>query len=144
MRTPERLLNFSFDRVFTASATQAVVYASVRHVVLGVMEGFNGTLLAYGQTSSGKTHTMMGRLEGSSSAGGVDGVGIIPRAVSELFAAVLVAKESLEFNFKCSYVEIHCERVRDLLDPVPGQDLSVRQDPHEGVVVQGATEGEFF
>lgn len=93
---------------------------------------------------------MMGRADalaslscGPSKAGGsVDGVGIIPRAVSELFAAVAVAKESLEFSFKCVYVEIYCERVRDLLDPVPGQDLQVRQDPQEGVVVQGATEGE--
>lgn len=49
VRTPERVLDFSFDRVFTASATQADVYASVRHVVLGVMDGFNGTLLTYGQ-----------------------------------------------------------------------------------------------
>lgn len=104
MRTLERSLDFSFDRVFTVSATQAEVYASVRHVVLGVMEGFNGTLLAYGQTSSGKTHTMMGRLDGSRSAEGVDGVGIIPRAVSELFAAVLVAKESLEFRYTHGYV----------------------------------------
>lgn len=68
--------------------------------------------------------------------------GIIPRAVAELFQAVTDSRESLEFTFKCSYVEIYCERVRDLLDPVPGQDLQVRQDPQEGVVVQGATEGE--
>jgi kinesin family member 5 len=139
VRTPERALDFSYDRVFTSGATQADVYASVRHVILGVMDGFNGTLLTYGQTSSGKTHTMMGRMEGGK--GGQEG--IIPRAVAELFSAVQDSKESLEFTFKCSYVEIYCERVRDLLDPVPGQDLQVRQDPQEGVVVQGATEGEF-
>lgn len=49
IRTPERMLDFAFDRVFTESSTQADVYKSVRHVVLAVMEGFNGTLLTYGQ-----------------------------------------------------------------------------------------------
>lgn len=49
IRTPERMLDFAFDKVFHCGATQADVYESVRHVVLGVMDGFNGTLLAYGQ-----------------------------------------------------------------------------------------------
>lgn len=49
IRTPERVLDFAFDKVFHGGAAQADVYESVRHVVLGVMDGFNGTLLAYGQ-----------------------------------------------------------------------------------------------
>lgn len=48
--TPERALDFGFDRVFDSQATQADVYDSVRHVVKGLLDGFNGTLLAYGQT----------------------------------------------------------------------------------------------
>jgi len=50
VNTPERALDFGFDRVFDPQATQADVYDSVRHVVLGLLDGFNGTLLAYGQT----------------------------------------------------------------------------------------------
>ena len=49
IQTPERVLDFAFDKVFHGEAAQADVYESVRHVVLGVMDGFNGTLLAYGQ-----------------------------------------------------------------------------------------------
>jgi len=50
VNTPERALDFGFDRVFDSQTTQADVYDSVRHVVLGLLDGFNGTLLAYGQT----------------------------------------------------------------------------------------------
>jgi len=91
IRTPERMLDFNFDSVFHSGATQGEVYASVKHVVLGVMEGYNATLLAYGQTSSGKTHTMMGKPSQE---------GVIPRAVAELFDAVANSRESLEFTFK--------------------------------------------
>ena len=50
VRTPERYMDFSFDKVFDGeSTTQADVYASVRHVVTGLMEGYNGTVFSYGQ-----------------------------------------------------------------------------------------------
>ena len=136
VRSPDRtVLDFTFDRVFTASTSQADVYESVKHVVRAICDGYNGTLLAYGQTSSGKTHTMMGRPEKPG------GEGIIPRAVDELFTMVAESKETLEFTFKLSYVEIYCERIRDLLEPERGSDLKIREDPHEGVVIAGATEG---
>ena len=51
---------FHFDRVFPPSAQQSSVYESVEDVVKGVMMGFNGTIMMYGQTSSGKTHSMEG------------------------------------------------------------------------------------
>lgn len=51
-------MEFRFDRVFHNNCTQKDIFDSVAHVVQGVLEGFNGSLMAYGQTSSGKTHTM--------------------------------------------------------------------------------------
>lgn len=51
-------MDFRFDRVFHNNCTQKDIFESVAHVVQGVLEGFNGSLMAYGQTSSGKTHTM--------------------------------------------------------------------------------------
>ncbi len=133
---PERRLAFGFDKVFDGAATQAEVYESVRHVVTGIMEGFNGTLLAYGQTSSGKTHTMLGKLDELETGGG----GVIPRAVHDLFAMVAECKDTVEFTFKCQHVEIYCEKVRDLLDPENGTNLGFREDPQGGVAVVGATE----
>jgi len=53
---------FHFDRVFKPSSTQSDVYSAVEHIVSGVIMGFNGTIMSYGQTSSGKTHTMEGKL----------------------------------------------------------------------------------
>lgn len=129
-------MDFSFDRVFNATSTQADVFSSVKHVVSGVMEGYNGTLLAYGQTSSGKTHTMMGRMEEEG------GEGVIPRSVAELFNMVGECNDTIEFTFKVSYIEIYCEKIRDLLEPERGSDLKIREDPQEGVVIVGATEGK--
>lgn len=70
--------NFNFDRTFDMNSTQEEVYTySAKPVVDGVLEGFNGTVFAYGQTASGKTHTM----EGSAIDGDLE-AGIIPRMVS--------------------------------------------------------------
>jgi kinesin family protein 5 len=196
--TPERALDFGFDRVFDSQATQGDVYDSVRHVVQGLLDGYNGTLLAYGQTGrwvemtgreggrgdalcishfstsfitslflpiplplllslnySGKTHTMMGRpeFEMDTSFGNISGshlppdlpstphtprtggIGVIPRAMDDLFAMVAEFQDTIEFTFKVSYVEVYCEKVRDLLDTENGGDLKL----HDGQVT-GATE----
>lgn len=152
VNTSERTLNFAFDRVFGSQATQADVYGSVRHVVLGLLDGFNGTILAYGQTGSGKTYTMMGRPEKRTnpvygrpesprpSTGHSEGVGFIPRVVDDLFAMVEEFQDTIEFTICVSCVEVYCEKVRDLLNPSRSADLKLRDDPYGGVVVMGATE----
>jgi kinesin family protein 5 len=76
-----------------------------------VLQGYNATVFAYGQTSSGKTFTM----EGPDHRDPVYR-GIIPRTVDALFAGVVNADERIEFTVKVSYVEIYMERIRDLLD----------------------------
>lgn len=70
---------FAYDRVFGETASQQELYVEVvRPVVLSVLEGYNGSIIAYGQTGTGKTHTIEGELEG-------DQRGIIPRSAAEVF-----------------------------------------------------------
>ena len=74
-------LNFTFDYIFSPSCKQKQVYEiAAKPVITAIFEGFNGTILAYGQTSSGKTFTMTGN-EGSDNSG----IGIIPRIINDLF-----------------------------------------------------------
>jgi len=76
------LLSFTLDRVFNVNSTQEEVYEfSARPVIESVLEGFNGTVLAYGQTSSGKTYTMMGNPDLD------DQKGMIPRSLEQIFQA---------------------------------------------------------
>ena len=75
-----------------------------------VLMGYNGTIFAYGQTSSGKTHTMEGVI-------GDPGLqGVIPRIVNDVFNHIYSMEENLEFHIKCSYFEIYMDKIRDLLD----------------------------
>lgn len=76
-----------------------------------VLEGYNATVFAYGQTASGKTFTMEGPDHRHP-----DLKGVIPRAVQALFDGVIQAAETIEFTVKVSYIEIYMERIRDLLD----------------------------
>uniref|UniRef100_A0A8C8C4U7 Kinesin-like protein n=1 Tax=Oncorhynchus tshawytscha TaxID=74940 RepID=A0A8C8C4U7_ONCTS len=102
---------FQFDRVFQPSTTQEQVYnACAQKIVKDVLEGYNGTIFAYGQTSSGKTHTMEGNLHDT------DGMGIIPRIVQDIFNYIYSMDENLEFHIKVSYFEIYLDKIRDLLD----------------------------
>lgn len=78
--------------------------------VLDVLCGYNGTIFAYGQTSSGKTHTMEGVIGDPSKQG------IIPRIVNDIFNHIYAMEENLEFHIKVSYFEIYMDKIRDLLD----------------------------
>ena len=75
-----------------------------------VLCGYNGTIFAYGQTSSGKTHTMEGVINDPTMQG------IIPRIVNDIFNHIYSMEENLEFHIKVSYFEIYLDKVRDLLD----------------------------
>ena len=75
------------------------------------MDGYNGTIFAYGQTSSGKTFTMEGlSIEDDKLKG------IIPRMMDKIFDLILNSPEELEFTVKCSFLEIYKEKINDLLD----------------------------
>ena len=102
-------------------------------VFLDVLMGYNGTIFAYGQTSSGKTHTMEGVI------GDPDLQGIIPRIVNDIFNHIYGMEENLEFHIKVSYFEIYMDKIRDLLDPSK-VNLAVHEDKNKSVYVKGATE----
>ena len=88
---------YSFDRVFNQETSQETVYkAAALPIVKDVLAGFNGTMFAYGQTSSGKTHTMEGVLHDPNL------MGIIPRIVDDIFQHIYGMDESIEFHIKAS------------------------------------------
>ena len=70
------------------------------------MEGFNGTILAYGQTSSGKTHTMQGVFDNP------DEEGIIPRMIKHIYETIKASSENIEYIVKVSMFEIYKEKIR--------------------------------
>lgn len=119
------------------------------------MAGYNGTIFAYGQTSSGKTHTMEGVIGKKtskftkkkfllinffcSSTGDSVKQGIIPRIVNDIFNHIYSMEMNLEFHIKVSYYEIYMDKIRDLLD-VSKINLSVHEDKNRVPYVKGATE----
>lgn len=125
---------FTFDRVFGPTTTQEQVYiAGAKPIVKDVLDGYNGTIFAYGQTASGKTHTMEGVLHDDHLRG------IVPRIVDDIFNHIYGMDENLEFHIKVSYFEIYLDKVRDLLD-VTKQNLSVHEDKNRVPYVKGCTE----
>ncbi|KAK0585113.1 hypothetical protein LWI29_023569 [Acer saccharum] len=120
---------YAYDRVFGPTTTTRHVYdVAAQHVVSGAMEGINGTIFAYGVTSSGKTHTMHGDQRSP---------GIIPLAVKDAFS-IIQETPNREFLLRVSYLEIYNEVVNDLLNPA-GQNLRVREDS-QGTFVEGVKE----
>ncbi|KAG5682991.1 hypothetical protein PVAND_012303 [Polypedilum vanderplanki] len=125
---------YLFDKVFKPNATQEKVYSeAAKSIVADVLAGYNGTIFAYGQTSSGKTHTMEGVIGDSVKQG------IIPRIVNDIFNHIYTMEMNLEFHIKVSYYEIYMDKIRDLLD-VSKVNLSVHEDKNRVPYVKGATE----
>nr|CBN80838.1 Kinesin heavy chain isoform 5A [Dicentrarchus labrax] len=126
--------SYVFDQVLPTNATQEQVYnACAKQIVKDVLGGYNGTIFAYGQTSSGKTHTMEGNLHDP------EGMGIIPRISEDIFEHIFAMDENLEFHIKVSYFEIYMDKIRDLLD-VTKTNLSVHEDKYRVPYVKGCTE----
>ncbi|XP_034442762.1 kinesin heavy chain isoform X1 [Hippoglossus hippoglossus] len=125
---------YVFDQVFPTNTTQEQVYNTcAKQIVRDVLGGYNGTIFAYGQTSSGKTHTMEGNLHNP------QGMGIIPRIAQDIFEHIFAMDENLEFHIKVSYFEIYLDKIRDLLD-VTKTNLSVHEDKYRVPYVKGCTE----
>uniref|UniRef100_A0A8C6PNY0 Kinesin-like protein n=1 Tax=Nothobranchius furzeri TaxID=105023 RepID=A0A8C6PNY0_NOTFU len=125
---------YAFDRVFPTNTTQEQVYNTcAKQIVKDVLSGYNGTIFAYGQTSSGKTHTMEGKLHDPHQ------MGIIPRIAEDIFNHIFAMDENLEFHIKVSYFEIYMDKIRDLLD-VTKTNLSVHEDKNRVPFVKGCTE----
>ncbi|KAI3877139.1 hypothetical protein MKX03_023849 [Papaver bracteatum] len=122
---------FEFDEVLTEFASQKRVYEVVaKPVVESVLEGYNGTVMAYGQTGTGKTFTL-GRLGEEDTAAR----GIMVRAMEDILADVTPEVDSVSV----SYLQLYMETIQDLLDP-SNDNISIVEDPRTGdVSLPGAT-----
>jgi kinesin family protein 5 len=107
---------------------------SIRSTVDDVMNGYNGTVFAYGQTGAGKSYTMMG-----SDIDDDELKGIIPRIVEQIFASIMDSPSTIEYIVRVSYMEIYMERIRDLLMP-QNDNLPVHEEKNRGVYVKGLLE----
>jgi len=126
---------FRFAKVFDPDSSQLEVYLGIgQPSVNDVVAGYNATVFAYGQSGSGKTHTMMGNDVFNDELKGV-----VPRAITDLFQAVMVADQSIEFSFKCSLLEIYKEKLRDLFDS-QNSDLRIKESPSRGIFVENLSE----
>lgn len=123
--------DFKFDKVLGPEATQADVYgAAVKPIVEAVMKGYNGTIMAYGQTGAGKTYTL-------SSVQSADNIGMMPRAAAEIFSEI-AADSSHIYNVMMGYVQIYMELIQDLLKP-ENENLQIRESSN-GVFIAGVDE----
>ena len=99
-----------------------------------ILNGYNGTVFAYGQTGAGKSYTMMG-----SDIDNSDTKGIIPRIVEQIFASILASPGNIEYTVRVSYMEIYMEKIRDLLQP-QNDNLPIHEEKNRGVYVKGLLE----
>ncbi|KAK1416612.1 hypothetical protein QVD17_32403 [Tagetes erecta] len=122
--------SYRFDQVFTQSASQNRVYEAVaKPVVEGVLDGYNGTIMAYGQTGTGKTYTLgkLGKDDASER-------GIMVRALEDIISAASPSSDTIQV----SYLQIYMESVQDLLAPEK-VNIPIVDDPKNGQVsVPGA------
>ncbi|KAJ3562547.1 hypothetical protein NPX13_g8528 [Xylaria arbuscula] len=127
--------SFTFDRVFDMKVKQHEIFDySIRPTVDDILNGYNGTVFAYGQTGAGKSYTMMG-----TSIEDDVGKGITPRIVEQIFTSILSSPPTIEYTVRVSYMEIYMERIRDLLAP-QNDNLPVHEEKNRGVYVKGLLE----
>ncbi|KAG7500179.1 kinesin KIF3A isoform X2 [Solea senegalensis] len=123
--------NFNFDMVFGPDSKQVDVYnLTARPIIESVLEGYNGTIFAYGQTGTGKTFTM----EGMRAVPELRG--IIPNSFAHIFGHIAKADGDTRFLVRVSYLEIYNEEVRDLLGKDHTKRLEVREQPGVGVYIK--------
>ncbi|XP_053160562.1 kinesin-like protein KIF1A isoform X20 [Hemicordylus capensis] len=131
--------SFSFDYSYWSHTTpEDINYASQKQVYRDIgeemlqhaFEGYNVCIFAYGQTGAGKSYTMMGKQE-------KDQQGIIPQLCEDLFSRINdTTNDNMSYSVEVSYMEIYCERVRDLLNPKNKGNLRVREHPLLGPYVE--------
>lgn len=108
-----------------------------------MLEGFNGTIIAYGQTSAGKKYSMQGPsmiFESMMGAEIIPEAGILQRTVKQIFSKIHDAPSNMEFSIKISILEIYCEKIKDLITPTNSESLKIKQDKEDGIYVEGLSE----
>ncbi|XP_056330983.1 kinesin-like protein KIF1A isoform X6 [Danio aesculapii] len=138
-KQPKETKSFNFDYSYWSHTTpedvnyacQKQVYRDIgEEMLLHAFEGYNVCIFAYGQTGAGKSYTMMGKQE-------KDQEGIIPLLCEDLFTKINDNNDNnMSYSVEVSYMEIYCERVRDLLNPKNKGNLRVREHPLMGPYVE--------
>lgn len=140
---------FAFDQVHPPTATQHALFThTALPLISRFLEGFNCTILAYGQTSSGKTFTMTGFDLDANPSDPHNGMGIIPRAVSTIFSQAKKMKEdrgaSWNYTIKGSFLEIYNEDLIDLLSsddaPAVRREVHIRESKDGSIIWEGLRE----
>jgi len=128
-----QLYHFTFDNIFDTDSTQKEVYEhTAKPAVLSILEGYNSTIFAYGQTGTGKTFTM----EGFTYSNTDEKRGIIPRSIEEIFNYIeSYSNNNAKFMVRASYLQIYNEAVSDLLK-AERVNLNIREDKKKGVFVE--------
>ncbi|XP_039397724.1 centromere-associated protein E isoform X3 [Mauremys reevesii] len=123
---------FNYDCVFHSNDSTQQVYEGVAvPIIKSAVQGYNGTIFAYGQTASGKTYTMMGSDKS---------LGIIPKAVQDVFK-IICEIPGREFLLRVSYMEIYNETITDLLcDSRKNKPLGIREDVNRNIYVEDLIE----
>jgi hypothetical protein len=135
---------FELDAILDESCTQQEVYEkSGAHEAIAedIFQGFNCTILAYGQTGAGKSFTMgtaLGAQDGNDTESIKESDGVIPRACYDLFQNI---RDKCDGNaqVECSYMEVYNEEIRDLLSPsnADASQLRIRETLDGQVYVRG-------
>ena len=126
--TPQK---FSFDRIYSYNSESQMIYKEIcQDIVKSLIEGYNGSIFMYGQTTSGKTFTMLGS---------PNSPGILPCSLNDIFIFVNRVRENnsnIIMNIYSSYIEIYNERINDLLNN--SNNLKLIDDKKYGTIVSGA------
>lgn len=124
---------FTFDGAYFMDSTSQTIYEDLGFpLVEGVLQGYNGTVFAYGQTGCGKSFTMEGIVDPP------EHQGITPRSFKHIFQEVAV-RENCRFLVQASYLEIYNESIRDLLSKDAKLGLDLKEHPDKGIYVKGLT-----
>lgn len=130
----EEKTSFNLDRIYKEESTQDEFFEWIsNNIVKHCFEGYNGTIFAYGQTSSGKTHTMFGPDDYLDTP---DEWGIVPKSISELFNFVHQSPAGWEFAISTSYFQLYKEKLQDLLKPA-NNNMKIHESKARGIYIEG-------
>ena len=122
---------FNFDKIYSYNSISQIIYKEIcQDIVKSIIDGYNGSIFMYGQTTSGKTFTMLGT---------PNSPGILPCSLNDFFIFTKKLEEmnnNIVVNIYCSYIEIYNEKINDLLDN--SNNLKLIDDKKYGTIVSGA------
>ena len=138
VQVPTESLSIRLDNIYGPDSLQESLYDYLgKGTIADILKGYNGSIFAYGQTGSGKTFTMFGPDLHDEQV-----MGIIPRAAGHIFDEINTCQLEIDFEIRCSMLEIYKEKLQDLLlDPqITGPELKIKESPQKGIYIQGLVE----